>query len=256
MTEWNATQYLKFEAERTQPARDLISRIADTAPNRILDIGCGPGNSTALLQKTFPEAEILGADASDAMLEQARKSHPDLRFVKSVMPDGLSSLPENFDLLFSNACIQWIPGQKELLSALVEKLNPNGVLAVQVPYIQAAPFYQILSSLVQEEPWKKLRSAYPFHNLLPEEYYQLLEEMGCSFTLWETTYFHCVPNLNGVIEWYKGSGLKPYLSRLTPEEQEAFLSALAEKMEPFCPSTPKGTVILKMPRLFFVASQP
>lgn len=146
MSDWNSKQYTKFEKERTQPSVDLISRL-DISPKTVLDIGCGPGNSTNRLYERFPSAEIIGIDSSENMLETARKSYPNLKFEKCFVPDGLEKFGK-FDLIFSNACLHWIPNHGELLPKLVERLNDGGVLAVQMPLVQTAEFYKLLNSLV------------------------------------------------------------------------------------------------------------
>lgn len=133
MSDWNSNQYMKFGAERTQPSIDLVNRIADINPNRILDIGCGPGNSTDRLAKQFPNADILGVDFSEDMLKEARTTYPELRFEHSCIPDDLDKLDGKFDLIFSNACIHWIPNHESLLPAIFDKLSDGGTLAVQIP---------------------------------------------------------------------------------------------------------------------------
>lgn len=148
MSDWNSNQYMKFGAERTQPSIDLVNRIADTKPKHILDIGCGPGNSTHRLAEQFPNADILGVDYSEDMLKKAQATYPELKFEQSRMPDDLDKLNGKFDLIFSNACIHWIPDHESLLPAIFDKLNDGGTLAVQIPYIQKAPFYRLLNLLV------------------------------------------------------------------------------------------------------------
>ena len=253
MSDWNSNQYMKFANERTQPSKDLIARLCDIEPARILDLGCGPGNSTQALKNRFKNAEIIGVDASTNMLEKARNEHPDLKFEKCFLPQGLEKIDKKFDLIFSNACIHCIPEQRELLTACENKLNKNGTLAVQIPFIQNAPFYKILYKLVDEK-WTNLKSIKNFHNLLPEEYYDLLGELGFNFDIWDTTYYHTVSSHMGVIEWYKGSGLRPYLQALeSEEEKDEFIADLLGIIKNTYPAAQNGNIILKMPRVFFTA---
>lgn len=254
MANWNPDQYLKFSGERAQPAEDLLCRLDALQPSRVLDLGCGPGNSTSALVRHFPNAEILGVDASEEMLQKAKKDHPELRFQECFLPQGLDDLSGTYDLIFSNACIHWIPEQEALLKAVFEKLSAGGTLAVQIPYIQAAPFYKRLYALV-DESWPKLQSVHNFYNLQPEDYYDVLSSFTNSFVFWQTTYFHVVSSPEGVIDWYKGSGLRPYLEKLSTEEQELFLSELLSLIKENYPVQKNGTVILKMPRLFFTATK-
>lgn len=253
MSDWNPDQYMKFGSERTQPSADLISRLADIEPTRILDLGCGPGNSTNLLAERFKSAEIIGVDSSEEMLIKARAAYPKLNFKKCVAPDEMSNISGNFDLVFSNACIHWIPRQERLLSAVFDKLNDGGLLAVQIPLIQSAPFYKLLFDLVKSDRWKRLSHIHNFHNLLPEEYYDLLGSFSKDFNIWETTYYHTVSSSDGVIEWYKVSGLRPYLNCLSEGEQKELTADLRELIDENYPIRKNGCVILKMPRLFFTA---
>ena len=252
MSDWSSKQYSKFETQRTQPSLDLISRISDIEPKRTLDIGCGPGNSTAALAKAFPDTELIGIDASDNMLLKARESYPDIRFIRGFIPDDLDKLTGKFDLIFSNACIHWIPDQERLINSVFEKLANNGYFAVQIPMIQEAPFYKLLDNLTALSKWKKLSDVKNFHNLLPEEYYDLFLAPNCDFEMWQTSYYHIIDDFKGIIEWYRGSGLRPYLDRLSQSEQENLISDLLDGLKDYYTMQADGKVLLKMPRLFFV----
>ncbi len=253
MTEWNPEQYIKFEKERTQPSVDLIGRV-EISPKSILDIGCGPGNSTHCLSQSFPSAKILGIDSSESMLEKAQKTYPSLDFQKCIVPDELENL-EKFDLIFSNACLHWIPEHTKLLPKIVEKLNDGGVLAVQMPLVQKAEFYKKIYALAEGERWKKLKSVNIFHNLSSEEYYDILTDVGCDVTLWETAYYHRVTSHDAVIAWYKGSGLRAYLEFLEDSEKEEFLIDLSEEIKKAFTNRSDGSILLKMPRMFLTATK-
>lgn len=253
MNNWNSKQYRKFEKERTQPSADLISRI-ELSPKSILDIGCGPGNSTNRLREYFPDADIVGVDNSENMLDNARTSYPDLSFKYAQIPDDLEQLA-SFDLIFSNACLQWIPNHKQLLPKLMSKLNSGGLLAVQIPLVQEADFYKLLGEFINCDKWQRLKSIRNFHNLSPDETYDVLTSCADEVTMWQTTYYHIVPSHDSVIEWYKGSGLRPYLDMLESEERDEFLSQLSAEIQKAYPVQADNTVILKMPRLFFTAKK-
>lgn len=253
MNDWNSNQYTKFEKERTQPSVDLIHRI-NILPESILDIGCGPGNSTNQLYEYFPKSNILGIDSSDNMLDKAEKSYPHLKFRKCFIPDDIESI-ENFDLIFSNACLHWIPDHKNLFPKLMSKLNRGGMFAVQMPLVQNAMFYKILNKLISTDKWKKLRDIHIFYNLEPNETYDILSKISKNVTMWDTTYYHIVPSHSSVIDWYKGSGLRPYLDILNQTEKSEFLSELLEMIKNNFPVQSDNSVILKMPRLFFTASK-
>ena len=252
MSDWNSSQYIKFEKERTQPTIDLIHRI-DIEPKTILDIGCGPGNSTIELKKAFPQAKIIGIDSSDNMLETAKQKYPEIEFRKCRVPDELNSFGK-YDLLFSNACLQWIPNHESLLPILMEHVNEGGVLAVQMPLVQMAPFYKSLDCLV-EKSWNDLRGIRNFHNRLPNETFDILSGLTADITMWETHYYHIVPSQEAVIEWYKGSGLRPYLDCLNEDQKSVFLKELLDEIRQDFPVQSDGHVLLKMPRLFFIAGK-
>ncbi len=252
MSDWNPTQYTKFERERTRPSQDLIRQLPHT-PHTILDIGCGPGNSTAQLQEAFPHAHIVGIDSSEAMLEKARLTHPALSFQSCVVPDELDKLGK-FDLVFSNACLHWIPDHARLLpSILTKSVQAGGCLAVQMPMVQTAPFYQILGAVIQEKRWEKLQAVQNFHNLSPNQTYDVLTTCAREIDMWETVYYHVVPDHHAVLEWYKGSGLRTYLDRLEEAERADFLTELLSRVQAAMPTAADNTVLLKMPRLFFIA---
>ena len=144
---WNANQYQKFEAQRTLPAMDLARAIPLSMVKSCLDVGCGIGNSTAVLQQQFPEAQILGVDSSENMLQTAKNEHPQAEYQLLDAGTELPRLNRTFDVVFSNACIQWIPQQNQILSDMMGLLNPGGVLAVQIPQQAKHPVQQILQQM-------------------------------------------------------------------------------------------------------------
>ena len=136
---------------------------------------------------------------------------------------------------------------------LLDNLNNGGVLAVQMPLVQYAPFYRALEELKKENKWKKISGIKVFHNLLPEETYDILTRCSSDVTMWETTYYHVVQSHKDVLEWYKGSGLRPYLDVLNDAEKEIFISELTGKIESLFTVREDNRILLKMPRLFFTA---
>lgn len=143
---WDAGQYLKFETERTQPSVDLISRLTADRPKKILDIGCGPGNSTRLLKKRYPDADLLGIDKSPEMIETAVKDNPDIEFKVADAVTELKNVGNGYDIVFSNAAIQWMPDQEKLLPEMLSLLKTGGTLAVQTPMNQGAPVNEIIKN--------------------------------------------------------------------------------------------------------------
>lgn len=247
MENWNSEQYSKFEKERFRPAEDLINRI-NGSPSSVLDLGCGPGNVTKHLAKRFPSAKILGVDSSENMLSTAKNAYPEIEFSKKVIPDDLSTLGR-FGLIFSNACLHWIPDHETILPQLLKMTEK---LAVQMPLTQKAPFYKLLDDLVTAE-FPSLRDVRNFHNLSPEKTYDVLSAVA-KVDMWETEYYHVLPSTDAILDWYKGSGLRPYLQRLDENEKARFSEKLYAKLKTEFPRRADGTVILKMPRLFFIAA--
>lgn len=249
---WDSDLYLKFANERKQPCIDLLSRL-DKEFDKILDLGCGPGNSTENLFKKYGSSTIIGFDSDDNMLKKARQAHPNFQFVKGYAPIDFNKLTEKFDLVFSNACIHWIEDQEKLIDEVYKILNDKGVFAVQIPIADESQFYGILYSLI-EEKWTKLKSIKNFHNMNHEGYYNTLIKKFKKVTMWQSNYYHIVDK-NMVIEWYKGSGLRPYLALLDENEQEEFLNDLQKAINNKYSLLSDNNVFLIMPRLFFIAEK-
>lgn len=249
---WDSELYLKFENERNQPCIDLLSRLGGNF-EKILDLGCGPGNSTKNLSKKYNHSTIIGFDSDDNMLQKARKECPSIEFVKGFAPLDFDKLNGGFDLIFSNACIHWIDNQSKLIDEIYKMLNPRGVFAVQIPLTDESQFYNILYKLI-EQKWRKLKQIKNFHNMNREGYYNTLTKKFKSITLWQSNYYHIVDN-NMILKWYKGSGLRPYLAVLNENEQKEFLNDLQKKIDEEYTLLDDGKVFLVMPRLFFIAEK-
>lgn len=256
MSDWNSKQYLKFQKERTQPAIDLVSRIALDSPTSIIDIGCGPGNSSAVLQNSFLNAKILGVDYSVNMLERARKDHPTIDFRQLDASADDWKLQEKFDIVFSNACIQWIPEHRKLLTKMMGILNNGGKMAIQVPMNYEEPIHKIIGDISSSEKWhNKFCNPRVFYTLTVEEYYDILSEISSDFEIWVTTYCHRMNSHNDIIEWYKSTGLKPYLDVLNDEDKNIFISEVYNELKKQYPVQNNGEIIFRFPRLFFIAQK-
>jgi len=252
--DWSSEQYLKFRNERTQPAVDLANRINLASPGKILDVGCGPGNSTHVLACRFPDAYIIGIDNSGDMISAAKKNHPDLDFRMCDAASELSQLDNDFDIVFSNACIQWVPDHRNLLKNLLNLLNSNGVLAVQIPMNYNEPVHKAIGELVSTEKWKEyFTETRVFHTLSQGEYYDLLSEISGEFSIWETVSYHVMKSHNDILEWYRGTGLRPYLSVLPDEKKAEFESDMLQILVRRYPRQKNGDIIFRFPRFFFIA---
>jgi trans-aconitate 2-methyltransferase len=254
MADWNSAQYLKFAAERTQPAIDLATRISSCSPAKVIDIGCGPGNSTAILKQAFPNADITGADNSENMIAAAQKEYPDLHWRVCDASKDLPAMAGEFDLVFSNACIQWIPDHPALLKNMLGLLKKGGTLAVQVPMNFGEPIHQIIGEITTSAKW---RSRFPnpriFFTLTPSEYFDLLSEYAAEFSIWTTTYYHVMKSHNDILEWYRSTGLRPYLDALDEGERPDFVQDIMEQVKQRYPAQKNGNILFRFPRFFFTA---
>lgn len=254
MFEWNAEQYSKFKKERTLPAIDLANSINSENVRTALDVGCGIGNSTAVLKRRFPNAKIIGADNSDDMLAAARKNNPELEFMKLDASTDLVNISDRFDVVFSNACIQWIPNHRLLIKRLTGLLNENGTLAIQIPQQAKHPMHRIVKSVAESEKWKrKIPASRVFHILTEEEYFDILSGLSGNFRMWETTYFHVMPSHQSIVEWYKGTGLRPFLEQLNENDKGEFEHDVLTETQRYYPIQQNGEIIFRFPRLFMTA---
>jgi trans-aconitate 2-methyltransferase len=255
MADWSSKQYLKFGNERTQPSIDLVNRIQAEAPKRIVDIGCGPGNSTNVLAERFKGAHVLGVDNSPAMLESAKRNYPEIDFKLCDAGSELPGLGSGFDIVFSNACIQWIPNHQKLLRDMMALLRPGGVIAVQSPLQYEQVIYKIICEVASSGKWSgRFDGAHTFHNLMQGEYFDLLSDISSEFSMWETIYYHRLGSHSEIMEWYRGAGLRPYLNVLGESEKPEFERDILEKIKERYPVQKNGEVIFRFPRLFFIAA--
>ncbi|QRM30926.1 trans-aconitate 2-methyltransferase [Microvirga sp. VF16] len=254
MVDWNAGLYLKFEDERTRPSIDLLGRVPLEEATSCVDIGCGPGNSTELIAKRYPAARVLGIDNSPDMLAKARARLPDLRFEEADIANWQTD--ERFDLIFANAVLQWLPGHPGLLKRLVSFLKDGGCLAVQMPNNLNEPSHRLMAQIAQETRWaEKLSSAIKAKETIGsfEDYYGWLRQAGCAVDIWQTTYIHPLDGAEAIVEWFKSTGLKPYIDPLSPEERSEYLRRYHAAIAQAYPTQQDGKVLLRFPRLFFVA---
>ena len=252
MFSWDPSVYSEFETERTRPAIDLLSRISHLRPRSIIDVGCGPGNSTELLARAFPDAEIIGIDASPEMVACAAERLPGIEF--EVM--DARDIPDGFNLVFSSSCIQWIPNHDTLIPRLMDSLESGGTLAVQLPMNQNEPLSVIAEEVAAEPRWHYAAERPVRYDLpTPETYYDILS--GCSdhFDIWMITYYHKMGSPEQMVEWIRGTRLRPYLDLLSADECRAMESEIAARVgKAYHPAT-DGSMIMRYERLFFTAQK-
>jgi trans-aconitate 2-methyltransferase len=253
---WSATQYVRFEQERTRPVHDLVARIPNAEIVHAADIGCGPGNSTEVLRERYPEARIVGLDSSPDMIDAARKRLPDIAFEVADIRGWRPKEP--LDVILANAVLQWVEDHETLFPALLAKLGPGGALAVQMPDNLDEPSHRLMGEVASIGPWAaKLKNAADARTErhLADWYFRLLRPHAPRVDVWRTTYFHPLAGAHAVVEWLKGTGLRPFLDPLEESEREAFLARYEEAIARAYPAERDGTVLLPFPRLFVVATR-
>ncbi len=247
MPVWNPSQYLKFAAERTRPCQDLASRISVVAARRIIDVGSGPGNSTQVLAAQWPEAEISALDSSVEMVEVGRREHPDYRWIVDDIARWVSTETGSFDIVFSNAALHWVPDHATLFPQLLDRVADGGALAVQMPFDPEAPAHRLMRELAPFPVPEWHVHDIPF-------YYHLLSPKASSLDIWETTYIHVLENAEAIVEWYKGTGLRPFLEALPSDaERERFTAEYLRKIREAYPPQKDGRVLLPFRRVFLIA---
>lgn len=254
MPTWDADLYLRFANERTQPAIDLLARIGLAEPRRVIDLGCGPGNSTALLRGRWPAAEITGLDSSPQMIAAAAKDHPDGHWVLGDIATWTADPP--YDLVFSNATLQWLPDHGTLYPRLLAQVAPGGAFAAQIPVFYAMPVQRALLDVAADPAWRdRLEPA--TRALVAETpgfYYDALRPVAGRLDLWETEYNHVLASADAIVEWISGTRLRPYLEALADDaERGDFLARLRAGVAALYPPQRDGRVLFPFRRLFVVA---
>jgi trans-aconitate 2-methyltransferase len=250
---WSPERYLAFGDERTRPAIDLLARVPLVAAARVVDLGCGPGNSTALLAARWPGAVVTGVDSSTAMLAKARASGVPARWVEADIATWTADDP--LDLIFANAALHWVEDHATLLPRLLGGLRPGGALAVQMPRNFAAPSHALLRATAAQEPWAgRLAGVLDREPVAaPPWYYRLLAPRAAALDIWETEYLHVLDGDDPVLRWAGGSALHPVREALEPEAFAAFEAAYAARLREAYPKGADGRTLFPFRRLFIVA---
>ncbi|MFD0355340.1 trans-aconitate 2-methyltransferase [Streptomyces sp. NPDC127110] len=261
---WDPQQYLRHAGHRTRPFLDLLNRIPElpTAPARIADLGCGPGNVTALLTDRWPDARITGFDLSPQMLQRATDEHAGptpgggrLDFRHADLADWMPE--ETYDLIVSNAALQWVPSHPGSFAAWINGLRPGGTFAFQIPGNFTAPSHRLLAELCDTPRWRDRLAGHGaryIHILEPAEYLARFTELGCAVDVWETTYSQLLQGADPVLDWVKGTALRPVLTALGDDREavDRFLAEYREALRAAYPPGPRGTVF-PFRRIFAVA---
>jgi trans-aconitate 2-methyltransferase len=256
MMVWDPKTYLRYNAERTQAARDLVSRIQLVKPMRILDLGCGPGNSTQVLKESYPEAMVEGIDSSDEMLAKAKEDFP--KGTWTLGDVRKLEYPNRFDILFSNAVIHWIPNHEEVMKHWMDFINPKGALAIQVPSNHHSPIMTEIYKMSKELKWKEYfhDTVDPLFYKEARDIYPFVSTLSSLFTIWETTYFYPMKSHKEIITWYRGAGLRPYLQAIPNDPtKEEFENELLERITPSYPIESNKMILFPFKRLFIILNK-
>ena len=250
---WDPDRYLAYADERGRPFLDLIARIDADAPRTVVDLGCGPGNLTALLAQRWPDAEVIGLDSSPEMIAKARADVPGVRFEVGDLREWVSDDGGRVDVLVSNATLQWVPGHLELLPRLVDRVVPGGWLAFQVPGNFDEPSHTIRRDIADQAKYAAHTAGVAVpdsHD--PATYLEALVAADCTVDAWETTYLHVLTGEDPVFTWVSGTGARPTLEALPPGLREEFESEFRARLRAAYPHRDYG-VLLPFRRVFVVA---
>ncbi len=252
---WDPQQYSRFEAERDRAALDLLLRLpGDLDPGQIWDLGCGAGQHAALLKRRYPDAAVHGLDSSADMLAQAGTLGADVDWREGDIAAWSPEVP--VDLILANASLHWLPDHPGLLRRLAAALGPGGVMAIQMPMAHETRHHSLMRTVAGEGAWSAslagIETIAPL--LTSEAYYDVLAETCGEIDIWATTYLHVLGGPDAVLEWMKGTALRPFLAALDdPSMRTAYLSALGARLCEAFPRRPDGVTLLPFPRLFLVA---
>jgi trans-aconitate 2-methyltransferase len=250
---WDPQQYSRYADERGRPFLDLVGRVAADAPRRVVDLGCGPGTLTALLAERWPSASVEGIDSSADMIAAGTQA-PRLSFH---VADVTEWDPAGADVIVSNATLQWVPEHRSLIPRWAAALPSGGWLAFQVPGNFDSPSHALMRSLANEPQWAPALAGVLRHDDAvgsPAEYAQLLLGCGLRADVWETTYLHVLPGPDPVLQWLRGTGLRPIMQALPAEAYAEFEAEFGRRLRSAYPTTEQGT-LFPFRRIFAVGAK-
>jgi trans-aconitate 2-methyltransferase len=261
---WDPGQYRRFARERARPFYDLLAQVGAEHPGYVVDLGCGPGDLTAELARRWPGAAVRGIDNSPEMIEAARQwvprpaagsaeaARPRLSFELADVRDWEPAA--GVDVVISNAVLQWVPGHLDLLPRWAGALSGGGWLALQIPGNFDSPPHAVVREMVESPRWRPLTGAVALNHQAadPAVYLDVLTSAGCDVDAWETTYLHILGGEDPVVDWFKGTALRPVLAVLDDEQAEEFFAEYRQRMRRAYPPRSFGTV-LPFRRVFIAA---
>jgi trans-aconitate 2-methyltransferase len=250
---WDSTQYLRYAGPRLRPGLDLLDRVPVDHPETVVDLGCGPGNLTALLAERWPESRVIGIDSSTEMLDRARTDHPGLEWVDADIDDWRPDEP--VDVIYSNATLHWLDDHTTLLPRLLGFLPPGGAMAVQMPNPDHQPSHVAILDVVESGAWAdRLRPLLRRDAVAEMGWYRnLLAPLCTEIDIWESHYLHVLDGENPVAEWTRGSALQPLLAELDPDEAHDFWGRYRDRVRAAYPPSSDGKTLLTYRRILMVA---
>ena len=264
MSDWEPDLYNRFRRYRAEPVELIFARLPVACDERIVDLGCGPGENTVELARRAAHGRVEGIDLSTAMIEAAQKMRaalpPDLRDRLAFRVGDIANLDaeKEYAIVFSNAALQWIPRHREVLARWYRALVPGGRMVVQMPANDLETAKVELSRLAREEPWRALLSGVDesFREIPPpDKYEQILREIGFSeIDCHYHTFHHPMQAPSEVVEWYRATGLRPFINALPADRHTAFLDAYRRRLEQGYGTT--GPMTFDFKRLFLWARRP
>lgn len=250
--QWDPKTYLAFADERTRPAAELLARVPIEAPERVVDLGCGPGNSTALLADRWPDAHLEGIDSSPEMIRQARESDVRADWSVADIADWTVSAP--YDVVYSNAALHWVGDRASLLPRLLQSVRPGGALAFQVPLNFDMPSHALMREVAANGSWAdRLRDVRNIVLMNAEQSFDILEPYAAGLDIWETEYLQVMEGPDAIYRWVSGTGLRPFVQALDGAEREAFIEAYKARLNTAYPMRDSGKTLFPFRRLFVVA---
>ncbi|MGX7681367.1 methyltransferase domain-containing protein [Jatrophihabitans sp. DSM 45814] len=241
--QWDPTQYARYANERSRPFFDLVGQVFAETPEQVADLGCGPGELTASLAQRWPAAQVLGVDSSPQMIERAQQHVSDS--VKFSLGNAEEFDASGLDVLISNALLQWVPTHRQLMLRWLDELNPGGWLAFQVPSNFSSPSHQLMRQVASSPRWGDLVGTVLRHDdavAEPADYLDLLADPSRHVSVWQTEYLHVLNGDDPVLQWVKGTGLRPILDALGDDQAAEFEAEYAALLRQAYPPRPYGTV--------------
>ena len=251
---WDPAQYLAFAGHRLRPAMDLLARIPVEAPATVTDLGCGAGNATKMLAERWPGARVTGVDSSAEMLARAREESPDIHWVEADVGAWKPDAP--VDVLFTNATLHWLGDHATLFPRLAGHVAPGGAFAVQMPANFREPSHTLVHDAARAGPWRETLEPMLQDSPTgtPDFYYDLLAPHAKSLDIWQIEYLQALTGDNPVVEFTKGTWLRPFLDALDEPQRSEFEADYRNRIRAAYPERAGGITLFPFRRLFIVAT--